>query len=158
MKLKKFLARIWAFVAMLWKQVDAFVEKIAPVAIKVVDQIKSINESTTGDVIELIITSVIPGGADDKIIRAVRAKLKKILPKILLGMNMSESIAKIKDPNEQLKAIVLAINMSSDEQKNAHYHTLCVQVLNALADGKLTWSESILIAEYYYTNIHKPKK
>lgn len=157
MKLKKFLARIWAFIAALWKQVDALVEKVAPIAINIVDQVKKINESTTGDIIEMIITAVIPGNADEKVIKAIREKLKEILPKVLLGLNMSEAIAQIEDPNEQLKAIILRINMSPDEQKNAYYHTLSVMILNAVSDGKLSWSESILIAEYYYINIHKPK-
>jgi hypothetical protein len=155
MKLKLFLAKMLAFIAGMWKKLDSLVDKLAPVAIKIVDEIKKVNESTTGDIIDLILSKAIPGTADDVAIDIIRAKLKEILPKILLGLNMSESIANIQDPNEQLKAIIAAINMSPDEVKNAHYHTLCAMILQAAADGKLSWSESVQIAEFYYTNIYK---
>lgn len=155
MKLKTLLATIWAFVANLWKKIDQYVGLITPIAIRVVDALKSINESFTGDIIEMLISKAIPGTADDLLIRRIRVKLKTILPKILLQLNMAESIAGITDPNEQLKAIILKINMSSDEAKNAYYHSLSVMILQRLADGKLSWSESVQIAEYYYTNIYK---
>lgn len=155
MKLKLFLAKVLAFIASMWKKLDSIVDKLAPVAIKIVDEIKKVNESTTGDIIDLILSKAIPGTADDAAIDIIRAKLKEILPKILLALNVSESIAKIEDQNEQFKAIIIAINMSPDEVRNAHYHTLCAMILEAGADGKITWSESVQIAEFYYTNIYK---
>ena len=155
MKIRIVLANIWAFVSQLWKKVDEYIEKITPIAIKVVEQIKNINESTTGDVIETILSSVIPGTTDDVIIKKVREKLREYLPNIIKALNISNSIAEIEDANEQLKSILNAINMSSDETKNAYYHSLSVMILNSLSDGKLTWSESIQIAEYYYSNIYK---
>lgn len=155
MKLKLFLAKVLAFIASMWKKLDSIVDKLAPVAIKIVDEIKKVNESTTGDIIDLILSKAIPGTADDAAIDIIRAKLKEILPKILLGLKMSESIANIQDQNEQLKAIIIAINMSPDEVRNAHYHTLCAMILEAGADGKITWSESVQIAEFYYMYIYK---
>lgn len=155
MKLKIIFATIWAFVTNLWKKADQLVEKVTPIAIKVVNELKKINESTTGDIIDMIVSAVIPGTNDDKIIDLIRLKLKEILPKVLLQLNLAQSIADIKDPNEQLKAILTAINMSPDQTKNAYYHTFCVMIIESLADGKLTWSESVHISEYYYSNIYK---
>lgn len=156
-KFKNFFKQIWLFIASLWNSLDALIEKYAPVAIKVVNEIKKINESTTGDVLETIITAVIPGQADNAFVAVLRAKLKDILPKVLTALNMSEAIARIEDPNEQLKAILTSINMSPDETKNAYYHSLSAMILKALSDGKLTWSESVQVAEFYYTNIYKKK-
>lgn len=153
--MKNILKKIWLFIANLWSALDALIEKYAPVAINVVNAIKKINESTTGDIIETIVSTVIPGKADDAFIAILRAKLKEILPKVITALNMSEAIARIEDPNEQLKAIINAINLSPDETKNAYYHSISALILQALSDGKLTWSESVQIAEYYYTNIYK---
>lgn len=158
MKLKKFISTIMAFIATIWKSVDALVEKVTPIAVNIVNEIKKVNESTTGDIIEMILSAAIPGTADEKVIKLIRSKLKTILPKIILSLNISESIAKIEDPNEQLKAIITAINMSPDSAKNVYYHGLCTMIINALADGKVSWSESILISEYYFKNIYKPKQ
>lgn len=155
--MKKFLKKIWGFLVKLWNKADELVEKFTPIAIKVVDVLKTVNESTTGDIIELVLSRIIPGPADDAAIRLAREKLKVILPKVLLQLNLANAISQIADPNEQLKAILAAINMSSDETKNAYYHVLCSMILEALADGKLTWSESVQIAEYYYSNIYKKK-
>lgn len=155
MKLKLFLAQIWDFISGIWKKASNEVKKIAPIAVKSVEVLKSINESFAGDVIETVITSIIPGKADDVFIAMLRQKLRVILPKVILNLNIGNAIANIGDPKEQLKAIVLAINMSSDETKNIYYHSLCVLILEALADGKLSFSESVQISEYYYTNIYK---
>ena len=146
---------MWAFIVKLFVKLDKIADKFAPIAINIVEAIKKVNESSTGDIIELIITTAIPGTKDDAIMRLVRKKLKDLLPKILLQMNIVQSISNISDPNEQLKAILIAINMSPDETKNAYYHSFAALILQAIADKKLTWSESVYIAQYYFDNIYK---
>lgn len=157
MKIKMLLATIIAFISSLWKRADKLVHQIAPIAISVVEAVKKVNESVTGDIIEHIIESIIPGVQDDVIIGIIRTKLKDVLPKLIIELNIANSIANIEDPNEQIKAIINAINLSPDETKNTYYHVLCTKIVEALSDGKLTWSESIHIAEFYYSNIYKKK-
>lgn len=157
MKIKMLLATIIAFISSLWKRADKLVHQIAPIAINVVEAIKKVNESVSGDIIEHIIESIIPGVQDDVIIGLIRNKLKDVLPKLIIELNIANSIANIEDPNEQIKAIINAINLSPDETKNTYYHVLCTKIVEALSDGKLTWSESIHIAEFYYSNIYKKK-
>ena len=151
----KILKQIWSFLTRLFAKADKLVDRIAPPAIKIVNILKSVNESFTGDLIETLITKLIPGSADDVFIKALREKLRVVLPRIISALNISKSIAEIEDKNEQLKAIIVAINLSSDEAKNAYYHSLCSMIIEALSDGKLSWSESVQIAEYYYTNLYK---
>ena len=154
-KLKLFFAKVELFIAQMWAKADELVERIAPVAINVVEQIKTINESTTGDIIELIISKAIKGNADELIIRQVREQLRKQLPEVLEIMRTALNIAKVDDANLQVKMILEAINMSPDAVKNAHYHTFCSLVLEKISDGKLTWGESVIIAQYYYDNLYK---
>ena len=157
MKIKMLWATIIAFISSLWKRADKLVHQIAPIAISVVEAVKKVNESVTGDIIEHIIESIIPGVQDDVIIGLIRTKLKDVLPKLIIELNIANSIANIEDPNEQIKAIINAINISPDETKNTYYHVLCTKIVEALSDGKLTWSESIHITEFYYSNIYKKK-
>ena len=157
--LKQHFLKIKLFIIQIWDKADELVERIAPIAINVVEQIKQVNESTTGDIIELIISKAIKGNADDLIIRQVREQLRKRLPEVLEIMRLSMNIAKVDDKNLQVKMILDAINMSPDEIRNAHYHTFCSLVLEKISDGKLTWSESVLLAEYYYNMIYiKPNE
>lgn len=153
--MKNFLTKMWAFISKMWSKLDKIANKFAPIAINVVEAIKKVNESSTGDIIEFIVTTAIPGTKDDAVMKLVRKKLKDLLPKILLQMNVVQSISKIQDPNEQLKAILAAINVSSDEAKNAYYHSFAALILQALADKKLTWGESVYIVQYYFDNIYK---
>jgi len=155
MRLKLFIAQIWDFISGIWKKTTSEIKRITPIAVKAVNALKSINDSFAGDVIETVIASIIPGKTDDVFIAMLRQKLREILPKVILNLNIVNSISNIGDANEQLKAIVSAINMSSNETKNIYYHSLCVLILEALADGKLSFSESVQISEYYYTNIYK---
>lgn len=158
-KLKALFLKIKLFIVQLYSKADELIERIAPVAIEVVEQIKQVNESTAGDVIELIISKAIKGNADDLIIRQVREQLRKRLPEVLEVMRTALNIAKVDDKNLQVKMILDAINMSPDEIRNAYYHTFCSLVLEKISDGKLTWSESVLLAEYYYNKIYiKPNE
>ena len=157
--LKQHFLKIKLFIIQIWDKADELVERIAPIAINVVEQIKQVNKTTAGDVIELIISKAIKGNADDLIIRQVREQLRKQLPEVLEIMRLSMNIAKVDDKNLQVKMILDAINMSPDAVKNAHYHTFCSLVLEKISDGKLTWSESVLLAEYYYNKIYiKPNE
>ena len=82
-KIKALFLEIKLFVLKIWDKADELVDLIAPVAINVVEQIKQVNESTAGDVIELIASKAIKGTADDIIIHQLREKLKTELPKVL---------------------------------------------------------------------------
>lgn len=154
-KTKALFQKIKLFVLKIWDKADELVDLIAPVAINVVEQIKTINESTTGDIIELIISRAIKGNADDLAIKAIREQLRKRLPEVLEIMRLSMNIAKVDDANLQVKMILDAINMSPDAVKNAHYHTFCSLVIEKISDGNLTWGESVIIAQYYYDNIYR---
>ena len=155
LKLKVFFAKVKLFIAQMWAKADELVERIAPIAINVVEQIKTINESSTGDIIELIISKAIKGNADDLAIKAIREQLRKRLPEVLEIMRLSMNIAKVDDANLQVKMILDAINMSPDAVKNAHYHAFCSLVIEKISDGNLTWGESVIIAQYYYDNIYR---
>jgi hypothetical protein len=154
-KIKALFLKIKLFIVQLYSKADELIERIAPVAINVVEQIKTINETATGDIIELIISMAIKGNADDLAIKAIREQLRKRLPEVLEIMRLSMNIAKVDDANLQVKMILDAINMSPDAVKNAHYHAFCSLVIEKISDGNLTWGESVIIAQYYYDNIYR---
>ena len=154
-KIKIILLKVKAFVLNIFDKADELVERIAPVAINVVEEIKKINETTTGDIIELIITKAIKGEADDLIIRNLRVKLKEKLPEVIEVMRLALNIAKVDDKNLQAKMVLDAINFSPDQVKNAHYHTFCSMLIESISDGKLTWGESVILAQYVYDNIYQ---
>ena len=154
-KIKALFQEIKLFVLKIWDKADELIDIIAPVAINVVEQIKQVNESTAGDVIELIISKAIKGTADDIIIHQLREKLREKLPEVIEIMRLAMNIASVEDKNLQAKMVIDAINFSPEQVKNAHYHTFCSMLIESVSDGKLTWGESVIIAQYYYDNIYK---
>lgn len=157
-KIKSWSVAAWAWIVSLWEKTNELADKVCPVAIKVVDALKNINNSTEGDAIAAVITAVIPGKKDDVIVAMVRNFLKDILPKVAVELKIVDSIRGIKDPSEQLKAICNAINISSSDYKNSTYHALATMIINYLSDGKITWGEAVALAEYYYQNQDALKK
>lgn len=151
-KIKSLSKAAWLWIVNLWSRTNELADKVCPVAIKVVDGLKTVNESTEGDAVAAVIKAVIPGVKDDIIIDSVRSFLKNVLPKVAVELKIVDSIRNITDPSEQLKAICNAINVSSDEFKNSTYHALATMVINYLSDGKITWGEAVALAEYYYQN------
>ncbi len=153
--MKKLLKRVWAFIAGVFNRLEDETKKLVPVAINVVQGIKNVMDSPVDDVILTIIETAIPGEADDILIEKIKNVVKEWIPKILMDLKMVESIANIQDQNEQLKAILAQFKLSSDETKNIFYHGLSCLILEKLADGELSWSDTIAINEYYYKNYVK---
>ena len=162
MSLKSFVTNVWkkllSSVKKTYNKVDELANKLCPVAIDVVEAMKKINDGFAGDVLETIVTAAIPGNKDDIVVKNMRAKLKEVLPKIITQLTIINSIAEIEDENEKLKAILVAVNLSPDETKNALYHSFGALALEKLSDGKLTWSEAVQLTEWWYLNIYKPTK
>lgn len=147
--------RVLKFLAGLWRGLGNETKKLVPVAIAVVQGVKKVMDSPVDDVLLAIIKNAIPGNADDVLIDKIKTVVETWVPKVLLELKMVESIANIENQNEQLKAILAELKLSSDETKNIVYHGLSSLILEKLSDGELSWSDSIAIGEYYYKNIAK---
>ena len=63
-KIKSISVKAYSWIIKTVNKAKSLSDEICPVAINVVDKLKDINESTEGDAIELVITSVIPGKKD----------------------------------------------------------------------------------------------
>ena len=148
MSLKMFLHKLWDGIKHIFDGIEKEVKVLIPIAINIVQNIKFLEDTGVAD----LLTSIIPGNIDDKI----NAKLKDILPKLLLELQMTEAIANITDPNAQLRAILDKVKLSSNDAQNAFYHSLASLILEKLSDGKFSWSDAVAIAEYYYQNVTKP--
>lgn len=146
-KIGKWLSGIWKGISKIWHKANDEVKKLAPVAIAVVQNVKKFIDSPVADVI----TALIPGNVDD----VLKEKLREKLPDIIIKMQLINAVAGMEDTNEQLRVILENLKLSADEAQNVFYHGLASLVLESLSDGKLSWSEATVIAEYYYTHIEK---
>lgn len=71
-------------------------------------------------------------------VNIVKAKLEEALPKIILEMNLINSVVNIENINDQLQAILNELKLSKDDVKAEKYHTIASKLLVVLSDGKIT--------------------
>lgn len=150
--MKRFLKKLWSKITSLFDKVEDKTKKLVPIAINVVEGIKKVMDSPVDDVVLSVVKSAIPGDADDILIDKVKSVVEKWLPKILLEMRLIDSIANVEDPNDQMLKILEQFKLSSDETKNIFYHGFCSLILEKLSDGEISWSDAIVISEYYFKN------
>jgi hypothetical protein len=143
----KFLAKIWGFIAKIFKAADEGTKRLLPIVTGIVNRIKEIDDTHIGD----IITMIIPGDADDKLV----AKFREILPKVILALGNIKEISDTEDVNEKLKKILVAINVSPEDTKKVFYTGLATLILEKVSDGELSWGDSLVILKYYYDNFPK---
>ncbi len=147
MSLGKFLQHLWDAIKKIFDGIEAHTRQLLPIAIQIVQNIKTLEDSKVPD----ILTAIIPGNLDNDL----NQKIRDFLPKLLLDLQLAESVSSITDPNEQLKAILDKINLSGDNTKNILYHGIASLIVEKLSDGKFTWSDAIAVSEYYYKNVYK---
>lgn len=145
----KFLQRLWNGIKSLFEKVDQGVKELLPVVTQIVNNMKLITDTHIGDVL----TAIIPGDGDKKLLD----KMREYLPKAIAALALVEEIANITDPNEKLRAILAKINVSPDDTKKVFYHGLASLMLEKLSDGEFSWADATAVAEYYYQNYEKAK-
>lgn len=148
--MKKLLKTLWTWVSQLWNNLDAKTKKYAPIAINAVEGLKKVMDSPVDDIVAEVLKAIIPGTVDDIIIDRTRTVIEQWIPRVLMELQLVDGIANISTPQEQLKEILKRLKVSSDETQKFYLHGFAVLILEKISDGKLTWSESVIIAEYAF--------
>ena len=146
------IKKIWEKIKSIFQSARAEVERLAPTAVDIVQAIKSFVDSPIDDLILDIVKKAIPGTADDALIDKAIVTLKTWLPIWLRRLELIENISKIKDVNEQMKAILAAFEVVPTNVKATFYKEFAGLVLEKLSDGKLSRSECIELAQKVYNN------
>lgn len=145
---------IKSFFQNLKAKVKAFFVKIFPKAktaihwgIEVTEKLNTALSTPLTDVV----TFLIPGDYDDKIVAILRTKL----PKILIGLNLVDKALESKDASAIIEAAMKELQAKEGLFKDAYLHTLAVAIATAASDGELTWSEVASIMEEAYQEYKK---
>lgn len=150
--MKRLINKIIAWIKWLWLSLSEEVKTMVPVAIKITEGVKKVIDSPVSDVFVSILGDIIPGELDNKIMNKVVQFVRNELPSKILALKFVEGVTEIEDPEERLKAILEKISFNSEAEKNAFYHSLSVMIIDEiLEDGDLSWSDMVLISEFYYS-------
>jgi hypothetical protein len=132
------------------KALDAF-KKHAEISINVVDKLKDALNSNVTDVI----TALIPGDVDDLVVE----KLKVILPIVLEKVALANNIVKAgKSQSEIIDLVLKHLKKTNDDSKRLFWITFAAELNVALSDGKLTFSEGLLLSQLVFKEVRKAKE
>jgi len=137
--MKILLLRIKLFIFTLLGKIKV----ILPIGIEVVNKIKQFTDSPVTD----IITFLIPGGLDNRIVTLLR----KYLPLVLLQMEDGNEFINM-TTNEKLKASNLKINGYNPTKRNFLNLGIASTLNMLISNDSMTQSESIIATQYAYDN------
>lgn len=138
----KFLAKLWQGIKNLFNKMIAIQKKAVHVGVSVLENIKKVSDTSIPD----ILTALIPGDLDDNLV----AKLREKLPVWLIQLRIYDQCAEQNDQNAYLACIIKAINESDKDRKKVVYTGLAGLIVELTADGKLDWTDSVVLAQYVY--------
>ena len=151
-KIKELWGKVTAWLKGASSKVDDFMLKYAPIAITVVNSIKDFNESSSADVVEMILASI-SGKYGKAYLPKIRKWLEENLPRILDALNLASEVAASATLAEKIIAAQKAIALLPENLNATTWTTLSTLLANSLADdGKLSISEAFAIIGYVYEN------
>jgi hypothetical protein len=148
MSLLSFIKKIITGIASLFGSLPSDVKNAIALAVTVTENIKNVMDSPVVD----IITTVIPGDADDAIVAALRSAL----PKILTGLQLTENCINSTDPDTLVQCGLQTLNKITGDAKSSFLHSISVLLAQVAAGGKLAWKDGVYLLEWYYTTSFKP--
>lgn len=124
-----------------YKNLDPISDAVIPVAVRLVEALKTVNESPIFDASMGILTTYIKGDADDILIAKARKWLTDKLPKAAFTLKIIDAINDLEGSEAQLEAIIAKIQALPDIKKESALTGLALMAAKDLADGKLDKAE-----------------
>lgn len=131
------------------KEAGANLQATVEKAIELVNNLKAYLQSPIGN----IVTAVIPGTWDDELKR----KSEIFLQEVVVNSALITDCTNLQTAGEQLACVYNKIVSLGEHQKDSFWHLLGVTATRIFADGKLTFSDSVIAAEMVYRLIVKEK-
>ncbi len=136
------MKKIINWIMAIFNRTRVYVLKYVQPSVALVENLKTAMDSSLVD----LLTAVIPGNLDDVIV----AKMRQYLPIILQDLKIAEKCASLTDPNEILKCALEALKTYDTKSQYVYLAGIAQKLTDALADGKLSWSEIVSMVEYTY--------
>lgn len=152
-KFKEFLGKCLKGIKDAFTWTDKKSKVVVPIAVNVVNDIKSFIDNPTSDVLFELSKLPIKGTADDLIIDKVHKWLHEKLPVALTGLVALNAGLKYPNPAEKIGYIIKAVSELPFNQKVQIWGGLAAELSFYLMDGKLSMEECFDLGQKIYNNI-----
>lgn len=151
MFLSKLLKSIGKFFARIWNGILPELKKAISIGVTITNAVKNFDASNPMALD--ILTAIIPGDWDNKLVTKMRAEL----PKICIELKLVDATLGLTDPQEIMKAAVKTLQQLSGDYRSAFLNSFSIIVAQVAADGKLDWNDAAYLLKWYYDNQAKLK-
>lgn len=127
-----------------------FFKKHSRVAVEVTNLLKKAVESNEA----VMLTEIIPGELDDKILIALRRVLPRVVTEMAMAHRIFQSDANI---NAILEAVRAELGNRTKEARAEFWAMFTGKIAFYLSDGKLSLSEGIAAGQLVYFEFYAPK-
>ena len=147
MSIQTFLSKIWNEIKNLFAGIPTELKTAIHIGVLVTENIKNFVDSPAADVL----TTLIPGDADDQIKDWLRAKL----PTILTELKLTDNCENLSDPAQITSCAVKVLQDLDGDIQSAFLHSLSILVAQVASDGSLSWGDGVYLLEWYYQHNYK---
>lgn len=149
--MKKLFNRIRDFIKKIFGDSLEYLKRNSATAVKVTEVLKKYVESNIADVA----VGLIPGDVDNVILIQLRKIVPEVTIKVALGHNIIQAST---IPSEALGKIIEYLKSLGKEGRTAFWISFAAEVNMALADGKLTFTEAVILSQLAYKEFYEAKE
>jgi len=139
-------------VEVLYKSLDDEAKILLPVAINIAQSVKKFMDSPADDFCLFIFEAATAGMINPLAIQKVHDTIEKLLPTIIADLTMAEAIVEMSNTNEQVKAILAKVKLSSKPAQDNFFRGLSNMLADDFVDGKLSSGELVDLVQYVFDN------
>lgn len=133
------MKRFFQFLKNLFNRSKHLIAKYVQPSVEVVNGLKLFMDSPAVP----IITALIPGSIDDY----VAARIQILLPEVLKVLGYADQCINAKSGDAVVQCALSKIRLLKDDGQAAAFHNIASLLSKYLSDGKLSWRESLHLAE-----------
>lgn len=149
-KIGQFLSKAFAWAKNILGKNYEFMRHNSHLAVAVTSGLKGFIESPVAD----FVTALIPGEADD----IAKAKLRIVLPKVAQTVALAHGIIQQSTAQHEVVAgIVAYVRTLNPDGRAIFWVNFAAQVNLSLADGKVSFSEAVAMAQLVFAEINEKK-
>ena len=147
MSLISFIKKIITGISSLFNGLPEETKSAISIAITITENLKKAIDSPVADVL----TTVIPGNADDALVAALRAAL----PQLLTELQLAENCINASNPNTIIQCSLQTLSRMTGDTRNSFLHSLSILLARAATGGKLIWNDGVYLLQWFYSERFK---
>ncbi|QQL50323.1 hypothetical protein [Mucilaginibacter ginkgonis] len=147
MSLTSFIKTLLKHISQIFNQLPGELKEAAKTAVTVTQAIKCFDDKNPE--VADIITTIIPGNADDEIVKWLRLQL----PVILSSLRLVSTQKATADTQSVVYSAISTVNQLQGDIKSSFLHNLAVllaQEAATLRNKEFKWADAVYIVEWYY--------